>query len=446
MDRLARMFDSMRETTTVALLGRARDRLRAAQLLVEHRHFFDATDRAAAGTRLISRALLTLLGTTGALRDSELETLLAERRDERAAALLALLAELNALGTALDSGSDVDVAADEARRLLRQAAELLAAIQKFYREIKQAHAAREEAKQASKSESGPRAVTVCYQPNPAAAHQLPLTPFVPGGQGTGRKPWYDSILHCVMCDGYEFLSTQPRLKAQQLVYRYANPLFPLLVEETEGAGKGVDPIDPSAGLVHVCPNCLYASGNPGNFYSDARYGSGGGLLQSVNSRRLAKFRELMLAQLEQRAAIYERRLDAYTPAAVFAQPRSQQAALAALELASFACEAEFEVNGNALFYAGKHQLAAAKIAAAISPDEERPFLERALDCFTRGFERCSQTAELLYLTAVLHAQFGNVLEARTRLARLLTDRGDIPAAVRYKGWCANLNELLRQQK
>lgn len=444
MDQLAEAFDKLREKDSTSLLLRARDKFKAAHLLYEHGYYADAAGLAGVAARLAGRALLILQGGEDSTRDSVLEARLNERRDERALAALAVLGELAALITALESGQELNDPKGETARPLRQVAELLASVQKFSNEIKQAHAARE-TQQAADRNAQAQKITISYRPAPQAARNLPLTPFTLSGRGTGRKPWYDSVVRCVMCDGVDFMTALPRLKAQQLIYRYADPLFPLLVEETEGAAKGVDPADPLACAAHVCPNCLYASGNQGNFYSESRYDNETGLLHGVNSRRLAKFRELMIAQLAARGRIYEQRLGAHPPARVFAQPRAQEAALTALELSAFCSEAEYEINGNALFAAGKQLLAAAKIASQLCPDEEPRFLARALDCFTRGFERCAQTAESLYLIAVLHARAGNFTEARANIGRLLTDRGEIVAAVRFKGWGTNLNEYIRSQ-
>ncbi len=444
MSRSNEPLAALRATVPVQVLTRARDCLKAAQVLHHNSLYADAAERSRHGVRLVARALLALHGAESDGR--ALEARLGDLTDDTTTATaLALLGELGTLADTLDDGAEYEDAAGEVKRLLRQGVDLLGAVQKRASAAAASLAAEEQrqAAAAARAQANRKTIT-CFVPD-RRRPRVTLVPF-PGTGGSGRQPYFDSPLRCVMCDGYDFVTQVPRLKALRLVYRYRTPEYPLLVEEAAEAAKGVALGDPLACSVHVCPNCLYASGNTGNFYAESRFGAGSGLLQNLNSRRLAKCREALLADLPARAAIFDARLGGHEPGAVFTQPRAMQAALAAAELAAACAEVEAEYNGNALFFGGKHLLNAARLAAAIAPDEEQALLTRARDFLTRGFERSTYTAEALYLTAVLHAQAGNLNEARTRLGRLLTDRGEIPAAIRYKAWCVNLNEYIRSQR
>lgn len=449
LDELMLNFDA---EGTGNLLGKGREKLKAAHLLFEQKFYADALNRLLAAQGFAARAILLLHGLEDISTGDELPGRISDYEDrvpEFKALGLTGLVDLNELVAELDLGAERDHLPALAKKTLLQTAEALAKLTVAYDKLKQLNAARlakesEEEAAAGETAAEPKQ-RIGYTPSKTGLPKPELTRF-PIADEAGKKPYYEVTLKCAMCDGDEFVSCAPRTKIQVICYRYRHPEFPLLVEEVESAIKGFAVINPLNYGIHVCPTCLYASANLGNFYSSSKYAAVKGLLHNLPARRLVKFRRAIVGKLESRGKIYEQHLGSHPPQAVFRQPRPLRAVLAAYELAALCAEEENQHNGNALFNAGKYLVSAARTAAELRDEaNERFYLMKALDHFNNAFERCTNTAECLYLAAVIYAHFEKYHEARLNLSKLLTDKGSILGAVRYKGWSENLNHDIRKR-
>lgn len=271
----------------------------------------------------------------------------------------------------------------------------------------------------------------------------------PEPDADGRiSPFYPVRIRCYFCGGDEFETFLLRGKAMQLDFDYPDAAAPLLVPSCGGAQRNYREADPVLHEVHVCPFCLYASPNLGNFKSDEPYVEEKGILKRLARRKLDHLAERYEARRDDRVRRLEETLGLAPGEAAarrFGAERDAAAARLAFRFAAEAAEVEGEYNGNALLSGAKGLLAAARLARDAGDEtEERALWGEALGMLERALERTSRPGEAIYLTARILALLHRTQEARLHLSRLLTARGKYPDASRFRRFAENLNEDLKR--
>ncbi len=271
--------------------------------------------------------------------------------------------------------------------------------------------------------------------------QAPTTP-----ESEGLKScYYEVDARCVFC-GTAFRPSLLRSKSLILSYSYKDPEFPLLVPEAHAAMRGFILEDPLIRGVIVCPHCLFASTSLGCFQTDSAVSGTRGLVARLPERKMGTLRKFLSEDLSNRREIRQATLSTLAGAGE-GENRGKALSLVAYRLASHCSEILTDYEPTEHFRAGESLLSAARLAYDLGKDDlETTCLSGARPHLERAYEAGSVSALPVYLLGVVLFHLGDDMGARTWIGRVLTDRGKLVAAVKYKRYCENLNERIKALK
>ncbi len=280
-----------------------------------------------------------------------------------------------------------------------------------------------------------------------AAHAKSTTSDAEGAEKQERSPYYEVEVTCPFCVT-RFMASAMRSKSLVISYTYRNFDYPLLVPESTQAMAGYHLEDPLQRAVIVCPKCLYASSSLSNFSTESAVSGARSIIVRLPERKLRQVGVTLAAATDERRALCGSILaggDPNMPGLAFQKDvRNPDELITSFRLAAL-CEStlgEYDVHQN--FKACESMLAAAKIAWEHKrPDEERRFLQEALQHVDRCYQQGSATALPVYILGVLHWHLDNPTQARTWIGQILVDRGKLGNASKFKRYAEALNEQIK---
>lgn len=269
-----------------------------------------------------------------------------------------------------------------------------------------------------------------------------------GDENELRSPFYEVEVTCPFCHA-RFTASVARGKALIMGLSYKNPDYPLLVPESVSAMKGYRLEDPLQKFVVVCPQCLYASSSLGNFQSDSALAGARGLMARIPDRKMHHLAEAIASTRNERqeicAPLLAKSSEPQAPGLVFQRPTRTPAQLIVsfrLAAASETLLGDYDVMQY--YKASESMLCAAKVSWSEKDgvSEER-YLSEAFRLVEKCFQLGSSAALPVYILGVLSWHMGDPKVSRSWIGQILTDRGKLNGALRYKRYCENLNEEIR---
>ncbi|RMH54498.1 MAG: DUF2225 domain-containing protein [Candidatus Hydrogenedentota bacterium] len=268
-------------------------------------------------------------------------------------------------------------------------------------------------------------------------------PAVKDASPAGKDPYFRVAVTCPYCEA-QFPADVLRSKSLVLMYNYKDSRFPLLVPEASSSMKGYRVEDPLLRDAIVCPRCLYASTQLGSFRSDSALSGSRGFIARLPQRKFPAVKRAVDAHRKDRESLLARELDFLPTPEDWLQKRTPALAAVAEALASDCHGLLAEFDSSCYYQAGEALLKRAKILNDLGrTDQERRALSASFNWFEKAYEYGKENAASIYLLGVIAFHLGDDRTARTWIGRILTDRGKIPGALRFRRYCEDLNEVIK---